>query len=196
MPCHRGDIPVCPHLPAVSTALRAVSIREAGEDRGEIFYETALRCAHSLARQGLPAQAILMLNRAFAADLRGSEEILVRYPLPYAAMRWTMETRAEVDFIGNPRRHFQHLATRMVEPRRERRTARAWACWQYAKRIFPEFPADDKQLAEEGIAEPSFDAIAEMLDREGLPGETDLWRKHLPPVGYSSRSSASESLEL
>lgn len=133
-------------------------MREVREDAyGERFYLQALKCGQSLWQQGLPAQALLMFNRALGADLNGGEEILEQWPLPYPAIAWVMLQRSDDQFIGNPRRHFQHLATRMVEPRKARRSARAWACWLMACQVFPDCPADEKQIAEEGVVEPSGD---------------------------------------
>ena len=148
---HLPGLAPCPFLPPVEAPVLASSMKTFGKhDRGAAFYEQALKCGQSLWLQGLPAQAMLQLNRAFGADLAGGELFLARWPLPYTAMAWIMRERKEGQFIGNPRRHFQHLATRMVEPRRTQRAWRAWACWRLARRIFPDCPADEKQLAEEG----------------------------------------------
>lgn len=176
-PAHDPSLPACPHLPAVAEPLRAAAMRELGPDRGPAFYLRALECAQSLWLQGLPAQAVLLVNRAFAADLDGSEGVLADWPLPYAAMRWILENRSGDQFIGNPRRHFQHLATRMVEPRKVLRSWRAWACWWYACQVFPGEPADEKQIREEGVVEPTEDEIREHLERLGLPGEAELWAR-------------------
>jgi hypothetical protein len=150
-----------------------------GEDRGEACYLLALTCAQALWQKGLPAQAILMLNRAFSADLRCDETGLTDWPPPYAALRWILEHRREEDFVGNPRRHFQHLATRMSGPRPEVRSWRAWACWAIACAVNPDDPADEKQIAEEGIVEPELAAIAESLARLGWSGELDAWKEGL-----------------
>ena len=115
------------------------------------------------------------MNRAYGAALQGDEPVLTRWPVPYAATAWLMEHRREDQFIGNPRRHFQHLATRMVEPRKEVRTWRAWACWRLARLIFPECPADERQIAEEGVVEPDEREISAQLSRLGWPGEADTW---------------------
>lgn len=172
----------CPHLPVSREPLTARSLREAGSDRGAAFYVLALTCAQALWLRGLPAQSILLMNRAFSADLKGGEPELEEWPLPYAGMLWVMENRTGDQFIGNPRRHFQHLATRMVEPRRELRSWRAWACWYLACGCFPEFPADEQQLREEQIVEPTYRSILENLERIGLPGEAALWsRVAIPP---------------
>ncbi len=163
-------LPPCPHLPSAGPGLSAVSIRAVGEDRGEAFYQLALTCGQALWQKGLPAQAILMLNRAFSADLQGEEACLSEWRPPYAALQWILEHRREEDFVGNPRRHFQHLATRMSGPRPEVRAWRAWACWAITCAVNPEDPADEKQILEEGIVEPDLDSIAEALRRLGRGG--------------------------
>lgn len=170
------NIPVCPFLPVTDEVLRATAIRECGQDRGEKFYLRAMECAQSLWRQGLPAQAILLLNRGFGADLSGAEPVLREWPLPYRALRWILENRQEEWFIGNPRRHFQHLATRMVEPRRELRSWRAWGCWWISREVLRDMPADEKQLSEEDVVEPSFQDIQSALLELGMDGEADVWR--------------------
>ena len=72
-----------------------------------------------------------LLDRAFGADLAPGEPVLAAWPLPYAAMAWLLQHTPPETFIGNPRVHFQHLADRMNEPRREQRRWRAWACWPW-----------------------------------------------------------------
>ncbi len=173
---HLLTIEPCPYLPEVDEPLGAAEMKRFASDRSEDFYLRALECAQSLWLQGLPAQSILLMNRAFSADLKGGERVLERWPLPYAGMRWVMEARKEDQFIGNPRRHFQHLATRMVAPRKELRTWRAWGCWILACGVFPDYPADEKQLVEEAIEEPSASLIEDKLGRIGLPSEVKIWK--------------------
>lgn len=173
---HLAELEPCPFLPAVEEVIPASSMKAFGkQDRGPEFYLQALRCAQSLWLQGFPAQSLLQVNRAFGADLHGDEEVLDSWPLPYRAAAWVMRHRLEEQFIGNPRRHYQHLATRMVEPRKVQRTWRAWACWYLACGIFPDYPADEKQIAEEGVREPSRDEIAAGLVEFGIPGEVAAW---------------------
>ncbi|MFT5467176.1 MAG: hypothetical protein ACI8UO_002280 [Verrucomicrobiales bacterium] len=174
---HLKSAPACPHLPLPDHPCTAAAMREFGLDRGERFYEAALKVAHSLWLQGLPAQALLLINRAFGADLQGGESVLDAHPLPYRAAAWIMRERNADQFIGNPRRHFQHLATRMVEPRREQRAWRAWACWKLARTILPSFPADHEQLLTEGVVEPDSSAIEAQLKCLGIPGEAKLWKQ-------------------
>jgi len=174
---HLPDLPPCPGLPLPDHPVTAAVMGRFGPDRGPEFYHGALSCAQSLWLQGLPAQAILQLDRAFGADLRGDEPVLAAFPLPYAPMAWLMEHRRPEQFLGNPRRHFQHLATRMSGPRHEIRVWRAWACWSLACRINPEWPADDLQLAREAVREPSSEEIAAGLECHGHPGERARWEE-------------------
>ena len=175
IPLHiEGTVP-CPYLPVPAQVLDSGHTRRFGRDRGPTFYVAALEYAQSLWLQGLPARSLLLINRALGADLLGDEAVLDKWPLPYAAAAWVMVHRREDQFVGNPRRHYQHLATRMVEPRKTQRMWRAWACWYMACRIFPNYPADEKQITEEGICEPDKAAILRKLNRHGLRGEADLW---------------------
>jgi hypothetical protein len=159
--------------PALRTA---DSVACLGSDRGPVFYEAALEYAQSLWLEGLPARSLLLLNRAMGCALEGHEPIVQRWPIPYGAVAWILQSHQSGQFLGNPRRHWQHLATRMVPPRKELRTWRAWACWFLARRILPDLPADDLQIAREGVREPEFLEIASHLDQLGLPGESDRWR--------------------
>lgn len=168
-----------PLLPEIDRVYEAAEINAFGKDRGPAFYEMAHRYAQSLWRQGYPAKCILLLNRALSSPMAGSEAIFQRLPLPYQALAWLLIHRREGQFIGNPRRHWQHLATRMVEPNKELRTWRAWACWYLAKEILPEseFPCDLEQIREEGVVEPTRDEIAEHLRRLSPANDLEIWER-------------------
>lgn len=140
-----------------------------GRDRGEAFYLTALTYGNYLWRHGHAGRAILKLDRAFGADLRGDESVLRAWPLPYLAMGWIFQHAPA--FVGNPRVHFQHLADRMNEPRREQRRWRMWACWALCRLSLPDLPDDPKHEVEE----PTFERIGQMLDEHGHAGEKNLW---------------------
>lgn len=172
---HLPGLEPCPHLPVVEEVLAAAAMQRCGSGRGPDFYHQALLCAQSLWLQGLPAQSLLLINRAFGADLKDGDAILGQWPLPYAAAAWVMRRRRPEQFIGNPRRHYQHLATRMVPPRRELRSWRAWGCWYFACRIFPDASADEVQIRDEGVREPSGEQIEENISRLGLENEAQLW---------------------
>ena len=183
---HLPDLVPCPFLPEQIEPLTAASVAALGEERGPAFYLAALHYAQSLWRQGFPARAILLCNRALGADLHGHEPVVHQWPLPYWAIGWLLVNHGAEHFIGNPRRHWQHLATRMSGPRADLRTWRAWACWRMACVALPHFPADEKQLAEEAVREPSEEEIATHLQLLGHPGEVDLWREVLEALSASA----------
>lgn len=168
--------PPCPHLPRVREGLdwRTLHAHRADE-RGAEFYFSCLEYGSALWERGLAARAMLCLDRALGADLRGDEVVLSSWPLPYEAMAWIMaHTPADV-FIGNPRVHFQHYAGRMNEPRREQRRWRAWACWALARAVRPALPGDPRHV----IAEPTPEEIGEKLALHGHAGEAARWRQVL-----------------
>ncbi|MDB6135803.1 MAG: hypothetical protein JWM59_4046 [Verrucomicrobiales bacterium] len=177
------DLPPCPFLPVPEGILTAASVQALGEDRGPDFYLAALNYAQSLWLQGFPARAILLMNRAMGCGLEGREPVLMQWPLPYFGMVWLLRNCRPEQFIGNPRRHWQHLATRMSGPRAELRTWRAWACWRIACIVRPDDPADEKQIAEEDVREPGEETIADRLTLLGHPGEVVLWREALEYAG-------------
>lgn len=141
-----------------------------GEDRGPGFYLAALERAQGLWQIGEPAQAILRLNRAWSADLRGGEQVLREWPSPFVALRWILENAPADRFLGNPVRHFQHLATRMNEVRRETRIWRAWGCFHLAERVLAA-PRDVKQIEREAVVIPTLAQVEDALGRVGWIGE-------------------------
>ena len=174
--------PPHPFLPEIDRVYRAADVNGFGKDqRGAEFYLACLKFAQSLWREGLPGQSLLQCNRALSCWLAEDEAVLRAWPLPYQAVAWTLTQRPEGQFIGNPRRHWQHLATRMVEPHKELRTWRAWACWYLAKTLLSEaeFPADVKQIREEGVVEPVFEQIFERLSRLAPEYDVLTWQSAL-----------------
>lgn len=143
-----------------------------GADRRAGFYRTALEYGHFLWLGGRAAWAILCLDRALGANLSGDEPVLSEWPLPYRAMASFLGQTPPDVFIGNPRVHFQHLAVRMGEPRREQRSTRAWACWVITRAVLPHLPGDPRH----DVAEPSESDVAGALEAHGIPGEARLWR--------------------
>jgi hypothetical protein len=165
-------LPPCPHLPPPRPGLdwRTLNAFGAG-DRGDRFYDACLEYAHSLWHRKHAARAILCLDRAMGADLKGNEPILGQWPMPYSAMVWFMKHTPKDVFIGNPRVHFQHYADRMNEPRKEQRRWRAWACWALARKVMHGLPGDPRHK----VDEPTIKEIEAKLARHGLPGEAALW---------------------
>lgn len=166
-----------PGLPKPEPAMDWRSLnRFRKDDRGEAFYLTCLTYAQTLWQQGLPARAILCLDRAWGADLRGEERALSDWPLPYAPLVYLLQHAPNDSFLGNPRVHFQHYADRLGGPRREQRKWRSWACWAITRATLPDLPADPLHIVEE----PNPQQIADALETYGHPGEAVLWQSAFP----------------
>lgn len=172
MPVWRPDTP-CPHLPSVEGQVTAASMQAFRLDRGADFYRAALRYAQSLWLEGKPAQAILQLNKALSADLPDPVEVLAYSPWPYDALKWILEQNTDGAFLGNPVRHFQHLASRMSGPRKEVRVWRAWACFHLSEASLDSesFPRDLEQMDREGLIIPELSEVLDALEEMGWPGE-------------------------
>ena len=177
-------LPSCPHLPAARPGLdwRTLHAHRAAP-RGAAFYFACLEYAQALWSRGLAARAILCLDRALGARLRGDEPVLAAWPLPYAAVDWILRQAPTEAWAGNPRIHFQHYAGRMHAPRREQRRWRAWACWALARAARPGLPGDPRHR----VQEPTRLQISRRLARHGLPGEEALGRRVLAPGGGPKR---------
>jgi len=168
----------CPLLPVVESrrgpeATRSLSVK------GAVYYEACLHYAQSLWREGKPAQAILQLNKAFMADLAGDGGILKSWPPPYAVLVWMLRNRPEDAFVGNPVRHFQHLATRVSGERKEIRAWRAWACFHLSRRVLSdgEFPMDGEQVLKEDLEIPEWGEVVERIRCDGWEGEAEVIRE-------------------
>ncbi|MAP17017.1 MAG: hypothetical protein CMO49_04500 [Verrucomicrobiales bacterium] len=173
----------CPFLPKIDKKIKASDSRALSNQKGLSFYRLCLEYSQTKWMQGLPAQSLLQLNRAMSADLRGNEEYLKDYPIPYSSIKWILCQRTDKDgqFLGNPRRHWQHYATRMSGPRSEIRIWRSWACFAIASKVLPssEFPEDKEQLLNEGLHLPSLSTIESNLKKLGFVGEVENWMQLL-----------------
>lgn len=171
----------CPFLPEIDRAITHDDMAAAGAERGVLYFETALKYAQSLWRTGFPAKALLLCSRAMAADLRRDDDILHRWPMPYRAVAWILVNRVEGQFLGNPRLHYQHLASRMAGPKKEIRTWRAWACWYLAKELLDaaKFPGDLIQIRRETVVEPTHDEITRQLRRLSSLDDDRAWNDAL-----------------
>ena len=179
---HLPDREPCPYLPAVDRVWTAEDMAQHRGSYDVAFYVGALSFAQSLWLEGKPAQSLLQMNKALMADLRGDEAELAEWPLPYAAKVWVMQRAAGDEFLGNPVRHYQHLATRMSGPRSELRTWRAWACFHLAERALDqaENPRDERQIEKEGVVIQGWAEVLEQLEQQGLPGERKLVEQSAP----------------
>lgn len=168
-------VAACPLLPAVEGRL-GPEVTRGTIVKDYRYYESCLRYAQSLWRQGKPAQAILQLNKAFMADPGDDPGVVGVWPPPYAALVWILRHRPPGAFIGNPVRHFQHLATRVSGVRKEIRSWRAWACFHLSRRLLPEeeFPIDAVQIEKESLEIPEWDEVLDRIRSGGWQGEAEV----------------------
>ena len=168
----------CPCLPVISEIHDFSLTRRHAGDKGPRFYEDALRYAQSQWISGKPAQAILQLDKAWMADLRPDDPVLLEFPPPYEALVWILGQSVGGDrgYLGNPVRHFQHLASRMSGPRAEIRSWRAWYCLHLAERILPASlrPRDGVQIAREGLEIPGFHQSLHQISLYGWHQEASI----------------------
>jgi hypothetical protein len=161
----------CPWLPEISAHHDFTLTRRHGQRKGAEFYLDALRYAQSQWILRKPAQAILQLNKAWMADLSDEDDVLAAHPAPYRALVWLLETAAAGNhgYLGNPVRHFQHLASRISGPRSEIRAWRAWLCFHLAEKGLPaaRFPRDGHQIAREGLVIPSLTRVLQQISKTG-----------------------------
>ena len=157
--------------------------RRHGEAKGAEYYLDALRFAQSQWCVGKPAQAILQLNKSWMSDLSVGDPVLLVRARPYRALAWILEMASTRDcgYLGNPVRHFQHLASRMSGPRAEVRSWRAWACFHLAEGILDraEYPRDGGQIAREGLWIPSLQQARHEVAENGWPEEAEELGKSL-----------------
>jgi hypothetical protein len=165
----------CPSLPEVSEVHDHNLTRRHAGFKGAEFYRDALLYAQSQWISGKPAQAILQLDKAWMADLGPDDPVLDDYPPPYEALVWILRQAAggTCGYLGNPVRHFQHLASRMSGPRTSIRSARAWLCLHLSERVLAAAlrPYDGRQLAREGLWIPGFGHALHQVVRNGWRNE-------------------------
>lgn len=169
--------PSCPWLPEVTQSHDFTITRQHGDARGAAFYQDTLRYAQSLWISGKPAQAVLQLDKAWMADISADDPVLSVHPPPYRALVWILRSAADGNhgYLGNPVRHFQHLASRMSGSRAEIRSWRAWLCLHLAERVLPlaGFPRDGRQIAREGLWIPGFSRSMSAVAAGGWIGESE-----------------------
>ncbi|QXD23419.1 hypothetical protein F7C95_16030 [Opitutia bacterium ISCC 51] len=161
----------CPYLPDADPSMDWRSMQESKSVSNAQFYRTALGYGQVLWLKNLPARALLAIDRALLTSLTGKEPEIQDWPLPYRAMAWMLAHYDDAAFVGNPRVHFQHLATRVRGDRHEQRKWRAWACCYLACLQRPLLPGDEKQ----GIEEPTRTDIEAGLEQYGIERELETW---------------------
>lgn len=169
--------PACPWLPAVDSSHDFRLTRRHGNDKRIAFYWDALIYAQSQWRMGKPAQAVLQLDKAWMADLPLGEWRSRTGVDSYRALIWIMRASSAgaIGYLGNPVRHFQHLASRMSGQRSEVRSWRAWLCLHLAEKWLPVdvYPRDGQQIAREGLWIPSMSCALGGLFASGWDGEAE-----------------------
>jgi len=124
------------------------------------YYRACHQLAQSLWRSGSPAQAILQLDKSFMAQTADN------IPPTYQAILWIIQHTPDDQFLGNPVRHFQHLATRMnmSQPNAEHRIWRAWACLHLTEKFSSTpHPRDQDQIKKENLTIPSIKTTLENI---------------------------------
>lgn len=168
----------CPYLPFVNHVIRPSDLKELKKSHDRVAYYLATqKCAQSLWLCNLPAQAILQLNFSLSENFPDEASLLQDNPLPYRAILWMIsEGEKKSSFIGNPVRHFQHLASRMSGKNAELRTWRAWACFHLARTILSkdEYPEDRSQITKENLVIPEFNQVLNSLSILGKNEECKL----------------------
>ena len=163
--------PPCPHLPDIPTPLPITHTRMHRESCGSEYFQACLELAQSLWRSGSPAQAILQLDKSFMASHSENLPLALTLAKSYHAIIWIIEHSPDDQFLGNPVRHFQHLATRMnmKQPNAELRIWRAWACLHLSEKHSPDlFPRDEDQINKENLTIPSIEqTLAQINDIAG-----------------------------
>lgn len=167
----------CPFLPEVTKVWRAADMRVLKAERDGDYYLGTLCYAQSLLMEGKPAQALLQITKSLSVDL-DDLSILTKWPPSYQAKRWIFENcREEGTFLGNPVRHYQHLASRMSGPLAELRSLRAWACFHLAEIALPEFSRDEEQIDRERLEVPELSSVLRELEKTGWPQEVAVFRE-------------------
>lgn len=165
-----------PHLPDLVGETKKMTpswTRQWRDECGPNYFQACLEYAQYLWLKKLPAQAILQLNKSFMASIpEHSYE-----KLPYRSVLYILTNSSDSGFLGNPVRHFQHLASRMPTNayQSELRTWRAWACFCIAvKTLCPKsFPSDVRQIETEKLIIPEPSEVLLKLQQIGLASE---WR--------------------
>ncbi len=165
----------CPALPTPETVMSWRDLEAAKAIDEPSHYLTCLRYGQQLWMDGLPARALLAVDRGLFCDVPSGHPVLAQHPLPYRVIRWMVTQDIGKTFIGNPRVHYQHLADRVRGERSQRIRWRSWAAWAVVRAARPDWPADPRHA----VKEPELTEIQEALRACGVAGETDTWQDAL-----------------
>jgi hypothetical protein len=171
----------CPYLPSCGRTLSWRDLAAWRDDQGPELYLTCLEYGQQLWLDGLPARALLAVDRALYCDVDPADEAARAYPPPYRAIGWMVAQPSE-GFTGNARVHYQHLADRVRGDRAEVKQWRAWAAWAIVRQARPDLPGDPKHA----VVEPTDADISAGLGRYGVAGEVAEWRQALADYAHPS----------
>ena len=163
--------PGCPTLPSPDGPMSWRDLEAARQEGEPSHYLACLRYGQWLWTRGLPARALLAVDRGLFCDVPSGDPALAAHPLPYRVIRWMVAQDIGADFIGNPRVHYQHLADRVRGGREHRVRWRAWAAWAVVRAARPDWPGDPRHE----VREPDLGEIRAGLGRHGVDGEIDAW---------------------
>ena len=166
------QFPACPYLPSPPDLMDASALSAHGAVRDDAFYLTALTYGHYLWLRGLASRAMLKLDRALCADLRGLAQMapsLRRRGVVSQAYSGRRICRKSTGPLSTSGRSHEGAAPR------EQRRWRIWACWSLCRAVLPHLPGDPKHVVEE----PAIERIVVELQIHGVPGELKTWRAAL-----------------
>lgn len=164
-----------PQLPNITHPLPITHTRTHRKNCGPEYLIACLELAQSLYRSGYPAQAILQLDKSFMANN-------INKTIIYKAIIWIIQNAPDNQFLGNPVRHFQHLATRMNmnQPNANRRIWQAWACLHLTeKHSKKQHPRDNHQITTENLTIPTIKITLKQMDNLVNSQESQALRKLL-----------------
>lgn len=162
-----------PGLPEPHLEMSYRDLQAAHNSSSETEYVAALRYAHYLWRENLPARAVLALVRAAYLELSPDSASLRQWPVPYAPYAVMIARHRGGSFLGNPRISFEHQAVRMRGPAQSVRRTRAWAFWAITRTIRPDFPRDPRMTNPEPALVDLQRDLAEFADLE----EVKAWSR-------------------
>ncbi len=162
---------LCPFLPSCGRPLSWRDLNALRDGQGPELYRLCLEYAQQLWLDGLPARALLAVDRALYCAVPTEAEVLREYPMPYRTVGWMVSQPAE-GFTGNARVHYQHLADRVRGERAEIKKWRAWAAWAVVRAARPDLTADPKHA----VIEPTLTEIGASLAAFGVKDEAEEWK--------------------
>ena len=94
-------LPACPLLPEPEGRMSWRDLEAAKAADEATHYLTCLRYARQLWElEGLPARALLAVDRGLFCELPSGHPLLARHPLPYAVVGWMVAQQAETPWLA------------------------------------------------------------------------------------------------